>query len=96
MNLCDNDHSAIAYESGSCPLCRAIDNFNNSESEAEDLRTQLNDKQDVIDALTSENEKQARALEEWTATARDLEKENDTLTQKIIDLEDRYVDKQAK
>ncbi len=92
---CDNDHVAISYESIECPLCKAIVKYNDSESEAEGLRTSLNDKQDVIDALTTENEKQALELNRFTKLVEDLEKENDSLNEKIMDLETKHVEKKT-
>lgn len=81
MNTCDA-HTEIAFTNGSCPVCKA-------EEASEDLRAKNLDLQDVIDTLTRERDDLARLM---TETA----KENDRLILRVQELEDKYVDKQAR
>lgn len=68
MKLCDNDHPAIVYTEEKCPLCKALDDFNNSEAEAEELREQILNWKNTVDELEKSNERLVHRIETLEAS----------------------------
>jgi hypothetical protein len=88
MQLCNISHPEVAFTCVNCPVCEAIQEKNDAEEAAEELRTKINDLKDVVDLQSEAYDKLAAAME-------DASKENDKLQLRVQELEDKYVDKQA-
>lgn len=72
MKLCEESHDLICYDGRSCPLCEAIQNLDNAESNIDELKEEKQMAYDKIDELKHMVE--------------DLNDENNNLKEEIRDL----------